>query len=110
MRWAELNAARWPALRLLYAIPNGGRRDAVTGARLKAEGVRAGVPDLCLPYPAGGWHGLYIELKAPGGAATPEQREWLARLRAAGYRAEVCVGWQAAAFVLTEYLNPKETR
>lgn len=89
-------------------MPNGGRRDAVTGARLKAEGVRAGVPDLCLPYPSGRWHGLYIELKAPGGSASPEQRRWLEALRACGYRAELCVGWQAAADVLTDYLTAKE--
>lgn len=107
IRWAQIQACRLPALGLLFAIPNGGRRDAVTGARLKAEGVRAGVPDLCLPWPAGGWHGLWIELKAAGGSASPEQRQWIGRLRAAGYRAEVCVGWEAAARVLLDYLESK---
>jgi len=63
------------------------------------------VPDLCLPWPAGGWHGLYIEIKAAGGSASPEQRRWIDRLKAAGYRAEVCVGWEAAARVLSDYLE-----
>ena len=37
---------------LLFAVPNGGRRDPVTGARLKAEGVVAGVSDLILFLPS----------------------------------------------------------
>jgi len=105
IRWANLAAARHPPLRLLFAIPNGGRRDPITGARLKAEGVKPGVPDLFLPWPMGGYHGIFIELKAPGGSPTQEQRQWIERLRAAGYRAEVCVGWRAAAEVLFGYLK-----
>ena len=104
MRWVALQARRWPAIDLLFAIPNGGRRDPVTGARLKAEGVKAGVPDLCLPWPAVGWHGLFIELKAPGGRPTAAQMRWIERLRTAGYRAEVCYGWEEAAEVISEYL------
>ena len=105
VRWAEIQARRRPEIGLLYAIPNGGRRDAVTGARLRAEGVRPGVPDLCLPWPSGKWHGLYIELKAPGGRVSKEQRLWIERLTAAGYRAEVCVGWGAAARLILDYLG-----
>lgn len=105
MAWARLHEHRMPGLALLFAIPNGGRRDAVTGARLKAEGVRAGVPDLFLPVARRGFHGLFIELKAPGGGASPEQRGWIARLRQAGYSAEVCCGWEAAALTLTHYLE-----
>jgi hypothetical protein len=103
--WARLHEHRLPGLALLFAIPNGGRRDAVTGARLKAEGVKAGVPDLFLPVARRGFHGLFIELKAPGGSPTPEQRGWITRLRLAGYSAEVCCGWEAAALTLTHYLE-----
>ena len=103
--WARLHEHRLPGLALLVAIPNDGRRDAVTGARLKAEGVKAGVPDLFLPMARRGFHGLFIELKAPGGAASPEQRGWIARLRLAGYSAEVCCGWEAAALTLNHYLE-----
>ena len=108
VRWAQIQAHRRPEIGLLYAIPNGGRRDAVTGARLRAEGVRPGVPDLCLPWPSGKWHGLYIELKAPGGRASPAQRWWIERLTVAGYRADVCVGWEAAARLIMDYLGGKE--
>ena len=52
---------------VMYHIPNGGRRDKITGARLKAEGVVAGVPDVFLASPRQGFHGLYIEMKRQRG-------------------------------------------
>ena len=52
---------------LLFAVPNGGRRDAVTGARLKAEGVVAGVADLLLFVPTKQHHALCIEMKTATG-------------------------------------------
>ena len=46
VRWFRY---QFPALaHSLFAVPNGGRRDAATGARLKDEGVLAGVSDLVL--------------------------------------------------------------
>lgn len=56
-RWWKLRYRDHPAL--LFAIPNGGARDRITGKRLKDEGVRAGIPDICLPWPSGGYHGLF---------------------------------------------------
>ena len=94
-----------PALRLLFAIPNGGHRHKATAGRLKAEGVRRGVPDLCLPFACGGFHGLFIELKAQGGRASDEQKKWIEALQAQGYRAEVCVGADEAWDVICEYLG-----
>lgn len=102
---ADALAPSVPALRLLHAIPNGGHRNKATAGKLKAEGVRRGVPDLCLPVPMGGFHGLYIEMKAVGGKASSEQLEWHAALRAKGYRVEVCVGADAAWAVICEYLG-----
>ena len=46
---------------LLFAIPNGGERNIIVAARMKKEGVRAGVPDLFLAAPKGGFHGLLTE-------------------------------------------------
>ena len=55
-----------------------------------------------------GFHGLYIELKRiKNGRATEEQRAWLKKLTAEGYLACICHGWQAAAEVITDYLNGK---
>lgn len=104
-KWAVFAAARWPELALLHAIPNGGHRSKVTAAMMKAEGVKRGVPDLCLPVVRGGWHGLYIELKAQGGSASQDQRQWLAALQRQGYRAELCRGWEQARRVIEEYMT-----
>lgn len=109
----------------LYAIPNGGKRDARTAAMLKAEGVRVGVPDVCLPVPvfadAGGPHyqhfketqpfggvlvGLYIEMKkVKGGSLSEEQAARIAELRADGYAAVRCNGWLEAKAALIAYLG-----
>lgn len=59
-RWVAFQSATHPELERLYHIPNGGKRYATTAKRLKAEGVKAGVPDLCLPVPRGAYHGLQI--------------------------------------------------
>ncbi|TQF00200.1 MAG: hypothetical protein FKY71_04640 [Spiribacter salinus] len=78
--WARMAQAKRPELALLHAIPNGGHRNRVAAARIKAEGAARGVPDLCLPVPRGERHGLYIELKAGKGRPSREQRWWLAAL------------------------------
>ncbi|QQP96524.1 VRR-NUC domain-containing protein [Lysobacter enzymogenes] len=94
-----------PELRLLHAIPNGGLRSRKTAADLKAGGVKAGVPDYCLPVPRGAHHGLYIELKRlRDGRLSPEQAWWLASLEEQGYRAIVCRGWQEAFAAIKDYL------
>lgn len=104
-QWARFSTGRYPALKLLFAIPNGGARDPVTGARLKAEGVKRGVPDVFLPQPVGAYHGLFLELKAEGGRPSPEQREWLLRLRHRGYGAAIAQGLEEAIEALTRYLE-----
>lgn len=103
--WACLNSARAPELALLFAIPNGGDRHPAVAAKLQAEGVQPGVPDLCLPVARHGYHGMFIELKAPGGTASEAQLEWIAALREQGYWAEVVESWHAAARKMCLYLG-----
>nr|WP_110461497.1 VRR-NUC domain-containing protein [Ruminiclostridium sufflavum] len=94
-----------PELELMYHIPNGGKRNITTAKRLKAEGVKAGVPDICLPVPRGVYHGLYIELKAGRNITTEKQDEWLEALDSNGYFTAVCYGWEKASKVITNYLK-----
>lgn len=105
IEWAELMQRRLPALKWLYHVPNGGKRDPVTGALLKKMGVKAGVPDLFLPEPAGKFHGLYIEMKCGNGRPSDEQRKWIAHLCEAGYAVHVCYGFKEAAKVILDYLG-----
>lgn len=104
-QWAEAMSGKYPCLRLMYHVPNGGHRSAAVAGKLKAEGVKAGVPDICLPSARGGYHGLYIELKAGKNKATKEQEEWLSALNAEGYKAVVCRGWVRASEEIKNYLE-----
>lgn len=99
---------------MLFAIPNGGARDARTGAMLKREGVRAGVWDLFLAVPdvsgVPWFHGLWVEVKVParrskpGGGLTTLQERFGQRARANGYRCEVVYTTQDGIDVISRYL------
>jgi len=104
-RWARLSEGRWPELALLFAIPNGGKRHIAVARKLKTEGVKAGVPDICLPVARGGYHALYIELKHGRNKATPAQLEWLGALRRAGNRVEIAYEFEGAKAVIEEYME-----
>jgi hypothetical protein len=89
----------------LYAIANagaGGQKGQ--GGKLKAEGVRKGVPDLKLPVARGGYFGLYIEMKVGDNKPTREQWEWIEDLRTEGYKVVVCWGCEEALVAITEYM------
>ena len=73
-QWAELMAAQIPELRLMFAIPNGGHRHIGVARKLKAEGVKPGVPDIFLPVARNKFHGLFIEMKFGRGRLTKEQK------------------------------------
>lgn len=104
-QWAKLHEKKYPQLKWLYHVPNGGQRNKATAARLKAAGVKAGVPDLCLPCPMGGYAGLYIELKYGKNKPSKNQQEWLEYLANAGYYTAVCYGFAEAVKTLKEYLS-----
>lgn len=103
--WAFLSRGKYPELDLLYHIPNGGSRNRLEAANLKRQGVKAGVPDICLPVARGGFHGLYIEMKAGKNKTTDKQNKWLAALNAQGYCTAVCYNWQEAKELLENYLK-----
>lgn len=101
-----MRSGAYPELELMYHIPNGGYRSKAEAARFRREGVKPGVPDICLPVPRGEYHGLYIELKRrDGGKVSKFQTEWIAKLNENGYLAVVCNGWEKAAETITQYLK-----
>lgn len=101
--------------RWLHAIPNGGLRDKITAGKLKAEGVKRGIPDVFLPVPlrsATAFHcGLYVEMKRPKsagkakGSTSEVQDEAIGYLRHIGYAVSVCFDWIAAAKELQSYVE-----
>jgi|TARA_Y100000310_G_scaffold36169_1_gene34052 hypothetical protein len=115
-RLAKLLEKTYPLLAMLYAVPNGGHRHPATGKRLKAEGCRRGIPDMCLAVSKGGYHGLYIELKLPEhrnrktGKGSEHQQDWLSRLNAQGYLALISYGFVETTELLCAYLDEEVKR
>ena len=103
-RWWHLMQNRWPNV-VCFAIPNGGARDAITGARLRLEGVLAGVPDIFLAKAASGKYGMFIEMKTKRGRVSERQRDLFPLLEAAGYAVVVARGWKEAADAVELYLD-----
>lgn len=74
VRWFNV---QYPKLHSrLFAVPNGGRRDATTAAKLKAEGVVPGVADLVLLMSNRDYGALLIEMKTPKGRQSDSQKKW----------------------------------
>ena len=103
--WTNTMRYQMPELQLLYAVPNGGVRHKSTAERLKKEGVKAGVPDLCLPVARCGKHGLYIEMKYGKNKQSEKQKQWQKELEAQGYEYALCYGWMAARDTIINYLK-----
>lgn len=108
-RWAEFAVNQHPELKLMYHIPNEGKRSKITGARLKAAGLKSGVPDICLPVARGGYIGLYIEMKAGKNKPTDNQKKWLDALTREENFTAVCYGWEQAKEVIEKYLSMERT-
>lgn len=104
--WAALQTRVYPELELMFAIPNGGLRHKKTAHTLKAEGVKAGVPDIFLPAPHAGYNGMFIEMKRQsGGKLSDAQKILIKRLEMQGYFCVVAKGWEEAAQELRKYLS-----
>lgn len=104
VRWFH---AQYPKLsRRLFAVPNGGRRDSVTGAKLKAEGVLAGVADLILLKSNSSYGALLIEMKTKQGRQSTTQITWEKDLtREDEYRYVVCRSLTEFAQEVRDYLD-----
>lgn len=100
---------RFPWGQFLFHIPNettGGRGWIVRNSQM---GCRNGVPDLMLPIPMHGYHGMFVEMKRPGGRLDVSQRKWLAALNELGYYAVCCKGWEEARDALQRYMDAKDS-
>ena len=105
MNLARIYEGRYPELELLHAVPNGGLRNKKVAKDLKAEGVKAGVPDLDLPVARGGYHGLRIEMKYGKNKPTDSQEEWMRALTKQGHKCLVCYSAESAWREIITYLE-----
>lgn len=105
IQWAQYHVNRYPELKWLHHCPNGGSRNKQEAAKLKQMGVKAGVSDLCLPYPKGTYCGLYIEMKYGNNRQQGSQKEFLADMAAAGHFVATCYSAEEAVRVIEKYLK-----
>jgi hypothetical protein len=99
-----------PELKWLFAIPNGGDRNRIVAANLKAEGVKPGVADLLLSCARKGWHGFFIEMKNATGKQSDKQKEFEQFVCSEGYLYAVFNNWRPAFHAICWYLDIKQNR
>jgi hypothetical protein len=100
-RWAAVQGIK--GLEQMHAIPNGGYRHPAVASKLKAEGVKPGVPDVYWPLARGGFIGLAIEFKHANASPSKEQRERITLLQKEGWCVCICWDWQCAARTVQGY-------
>lgn len=108
INWSNWQLQKYPELKWLYHIPNGGKRYKTEAIKLKQMGVKAGVSDLCLPYPKGIYCGLYIEMKYDKGRLQDTQKEFLHDMAEAGHYVAICYTAQDAIEVIQKYCELKQ--
>ena len=109
-QWAEVAAhlCGYEGLELMFRIPNEGKRTPYTGGKLKNEGLRTGVSDVCLPVPRGKYHGLFFEMKYGNNKLTTEQRNFLRGVKKQGYATGLCYSADEAISLITKYYQLPE--
>lgn len=109
-----MQVGQYPELEFLHAVPNGAKLPyartssghySKQAMKLKAEGLKRGVPDLCFPFPRCSYHGLYIEMKALDGEPSADQIKFVDFLNTQGFLACFTYGWEAGKTVLEWYLE-----
>jgi len=103
--WEQMQVVNWMRKNgwIYFAVPNGGKRDKIAGAHLRAEGVQSGVPDLIMIAPVQ----CVIEMKrTKGGRVSESQKEWLYKFHDTGnWKCKVAHGHEEAIEFLKEVQN-----
>ena len=91
VNWFKLQYPRG----VIFAIPNGELRAISVAQRLRAEGVKSGVPDLCCIFPNSAI--VWVEMKkSKGGTVSKEQKEVHALFESMGQTVIIGKGWEDA--------------
>jgi hypothetical protein len=66
-----------------FAIPNQANRGIMNAVRMKAEGLRSGIADICIMLPEG--KACWLEMKKPGGSLSAPQKVFRYRCEQLGH-------------------------
>ena len=103
IKWARDNEKNYPFLWMLHSSLNGVKLSKTQAGKAKASGMLSGVPDLFLPVPKNGFHGLYIEMKSEKGRLTDNQKWFLSKVELLGYKIAVCYSANDAIKTIENY-------
>lgn len=104
--WAKLEERKYPKLKKMFAIPNGGLRNKRVAGKLRMEGVKSGVLDILLPVKTDSYSGLFIEMKFGRNKLTDNQKIWKEYFEEEGFQTAVCYSWVEARDIIIDYLKP----
>lgn len=91
--------------KLLFAVPNGGSRNKIEAANLKRQGTKAGVSDVILLIPKGGYASLCMEFKTKTGRQSKEQKEFQKQAEMCGSKYVIVRSVNEAIVKMKEYLK-----
>lgn len=107
---ASLLRTHYPDL-LWFAIPNGGKRKPTDAKRFKDMGVRSGVYDIFVSEPGPIYPGLYVEVKAPKGSLSDNQKQFRDAALRRGYKCIEITSAIDGLREIEEYMGvPKKSR
>ena len=98
-----------PEFDCIFAVPNGGLRNRNVAVKMKAEGAKAGVWDICVPVARDGFHGLFIEMKFGKNKLTEGQKKFKKLYEEQGYKTMIFYDWLEAYEAIIEYLDREQT-
>lgn len=105
----QQNCIKWFRLyyasKIIFAIPNGGSRNVIEAARLKREGVLAGVADLCILVVNSQYHALFVEMKTVKGVQSENQKAFEQYCIKNDYQYSVCRSFDEFIKIVTDYLK-----
>lgn len=90
---------------MMFAVPNGGHRSAGVAGQMKAEGQRAGYPDIGIDIPTALYHGFRLEVKTDKGRPHKEQKDWQERLTKYGYLSLIGFGFDECWSMIEQYVQ-----
>ena len=103
-RWAY-KTGKYPMLNMLHCSLNGVKLSGTQAKIAKGQGMLSGVPDLFLPVPKNGFHGLFIEMKSEKGRLTENQHWFLTNAESVGYKTAVCYSAKEAISAIEAYYS-----
>jgi hypothetical protein len=107
-QWVWSHQIERPHWKLIWAVPNSGKRSPWEASKALAEGLRKGVPDVTVAIPRTPYHGLFMEFKTEGGTLSKLQRIMLDELEAQGYLVAVPRSVEQAKRILLGYLGERD--